>query len=138
MNNLTITDSKSQGSSVLSFRECMIDQFLNSYFSNLQFRVFHLVESTIINFENNTLDGIYKGFKAERNSVVTMKGNKFLNFRQIEDQNGARRSLLYEDGSAIGRIIIIICIEIINSNVTIDQGEFRNNSAVNGGAISVY
>jgi predicted metalloprotease with PDZ domain len=58
--------------------------------------------STVDKFENNTLDGIYKGMKIEKQSVIHISNSTFMNFLQNEEENDSVQSLLYQDGSAIG------------------------------------
>jgi hypothetical protein len=62
--------------------------------------------SIVYKFENNTLDGIYKGLKIEKQSVLHISNSTFMNFRQIEEENDSVQSLLYQAGSAIGIVFI--------------------------------
>jgi hypothetical protein len=54
-------------------------------------------------FENNTLDGIYKGIRFMGNSIGVINNCTFKNFVQNEQENSAVQSILNEDGSAIGK-----------------------------------
>jgi hypothetical protein len=62
--------------------------------------------STVDKFENNILDGIYKGLKIEKQSVIHISNSTFMNFIQNEQEGDTLQSILYQDGSAIGTVLV--------------------------------
>ena len=109
----------------------------NSVITNVQPTAFYFDESECESFKNNVLNGIHSGVRVFMNSNVTITNSTFNNLHQEINANGTIISDVVTPGSALGKLINCLSIEIIDSNVVVQNSTFFNNTSMRGGAISI-
>lgn len=85
-------------------------------------------KTLVKSFYNNELDAMYKGIRALENSNVNITNTVIRNMQQTIKDGELYSTKIESSGSAI---------EIIDSNVTMNNCTFFNNTAISGGAISI-
>jgi predicted outer membrane repeat protein len=129
-NSFTMTDWEAEDvSGIIKFRETAVKNIENSIFSKSQPIVMIFESSTIQSFTGNSFDGFNMAIQFTKQTNGTIIDTEFKNFVQNIKEGDFFQSSITSDGSAL---------QIIDSNIIVDNCTFTNNTAKNGGAISVY
>ena len=141
LQNFTIIDSKStEREAMIHFKNWEIERISESYFTESQLLVFLIIHTKVKLFENNVLNGMNRGMKIVSRSTLIIKNTMFINMKQNIKEGVLYFSEIIASGSAIGNfifflfslfILIIVVyfnyIEIIDSDVQIDNSTFKDN-----------
>ena len=138
LRHFTLSDSETVDlNAVFHIHSTHIASLEDSIFTNNLPLVFYIDGSQIDSFTRNTLTGMARGLRISEDSTAVISNSVFFDMLQLVKEGDTYKSHVFDDGSAIGIIYFLTPLEILDSNLTIKNSIFRNNIAVNGGAIKI-
>jgi nitrous oxidase accessory protein NosD len=105
--NLTVTNSSSEfRNDIIHFTECVVESFTDSYFFDVQPFALAFTNTEVKDFSNNTLDGMNRGVRFNKQSTAIISNTTFKNMQQNIREGDIYFSQIYYSGSAIGKFIL--------------------------------